>query len=88
MDILIDVVLPLSLAIIMLSLGVGLTFGDFGRVLRMPRAFAIGAVAQVLLLPLVTYATVTAFGLGTEIAVGFMLLSFCPGAAMSRCQSH
>lgn len=88
MDILIDVVLPLSLAIIMLSLGVGLTFGDFGRVLRMPRAFAIGAVAQVLLLPLVTYVTVRAFGLSTEIAVGFMLLSFCPGGVTSNMVSR
>ncbi|GGX50568.1 hypothetical protein GCM10007385_18840 [Tateyamaria omphalii] len=84
MDILINVVLPLSLAIIMLSLGIGLTFGDFGRVLRTPKAFAIGAVAQVILLPVVTYATVRAFGLGPEIAVGFTLLSFCPGGVTSN----
>ena len=84
MDILINVVLPLSLAIIMLSLGIGLTFGDFGRVLRTPKAFTIGAVAQVILLPVVTYITVRAFGLGPEIAVGFMLLSFCPGGVTSN----
>lgn len=84
MDILINVVLPLSLAIIMLSLGVGLTFADFARVLRTPKAFAIGAVAQIILLPLVTYGIVRAFGLGPEIAVGFMLLSFCPGGVTSN----
>lgn len=84
MDMLINVVLPLSLAIIMLSLGIGLTFADFGRVLRTPKAFAIGAVAQVVLLPVVTYATVRAFGLQPEIAVGFMLLSFCPGGVTSN----
>ncbi|WP_299598730.1 bile acid:sodium symporter family protein [uncultured Tateyamaria sp.] len=84
MDILINVVLPLSLAIIMLSLGIGLTFGDFGRVLRTPKAFTIGAVAQVILLPVVTYITVRAFGLPPEIAVGFMLLSFCPGGVTSN----
>jgi len=39
MDILINVVLPLSLAIIMLSLGVGLTVQDFTRVAKYPRAF-------------------------------------------------
>ena len=84
MDILINVVLPLSLAIIMLSLGVGLTFADFGRVLRTPKAFAIGAIAQVILLPIVTYGIVICFGLGPEIAVGFMLLSFCPGGVTSN----
>ncbi|WP_299144578.1 bile acid:sodium symporter family protein [uncultured Tateyamaria sp.] len=84
MDILINVVLPLSLAIIMLSLGVGLTFADFGRVLRMPKAFAIGAIAQIVLLPIAAYATVRAFGLGAEIAVGVMLISFCPGGVTSN----
>ncbi len=84
MDILINVVLPLSLAVIMLSLGVGLTTGDFARVLTAPRAFAIGAASQVVLLPLAAFVTVTAFGLPPEIAVGFMLLSFCPGGVTSN----
>lgn len=84
MDILINVVLPLSLAVIMLSLGVGLSFADFARVAKRPKAFAIGAVSQVILLPIVTYGIVMAFGLTGAIAVGFMLLSFCPGGVTSN----
>ncbi|MEL7099565.1 MAG: bile acid:sodium symporter family protein [Pseudomonadota bacterium] len=84
MEILINVVLPLSLAIIMFSLGVGLTIGDFARVLTRPKAFAIGAVAQVILLPLVAYAVVFAFGVAPELAVGFMLLALCPGGVTSN----
>ena len=84
MDILINLGLPLSLAIIMLSLGVGLTFADFGRVLRAPKAFGTGALSQIILLPLVAYVIVRAFGLGPEIAVGFILLSFCPGGVTSN----
>ncbi|WP_415921132.1 bile acid:sodium symporter family protein [Tateyamaria sp. SN6-1] len=84
MDILINVVLPLSLAIIMLSLGVGLTVADFARVLRAPRAFAIGAASQVVLLPLAAFVVATAFGLPPELAVGLMLLSFCPGGVTSN----
>ena len=84
MDILITVVLPLSLAVIMLSLGVGLTLADFGRVLQAPRAFAVGAVSQVVLLPLAALAVATAFGLPPELAVGLMLLSFCPGGVTSN----
>ena len=84
MDILINVVLPLSLAIIMLSLGIGLTFGDFGRVVTRFQSFAIGAGAQVVLLPVVAYLIVRLFGLTSELAVGVMLLSFCPGGVTSN----
>ncbi|MEL6618677.1 MAG: bile acid:sodium symporter family protein [Pseudomonadota bacterium] len=84
MDILINVVLPLSLAVIMLSLGVGLTAGDFARVLKAPGAFAVGALCQVVLLPISAFMTVIAFGLSGEIAVGFMLLSLCPGGVTSN----
>ncbi|WP_223424468.1 bile acid:sodium symporter family protein [Tateyamaria pelophila] len=88
MDILITVVLPLSLAVIMFSLGVGLTFSDFFRVFNAPKAFVIGAVSQVLLLPMVTLLTVLSFDLSAEIAVGFMLLSFCPGGVTSNMLSR
>jgi bile acid:Na+ symporter, BASS family len=84
MDFLIGVVLPLGLAIIMLSLGIGLEFADFRRVITRRFPFAIGAISQVLLLPLAAFATVTLFGLAPEIAVGFMLLSFCPGGVTSN----
>ena len=84
MDILINVVLPISLAIIMLSLGVGLTLADFQRVFRQPRAFAIGALAQVVLLPVTAYMVVRAFGIPPEFAVGFMLLAFSPGGVTSN----
>ncbi|MBD3662673.1 bile acid:sodium symporter family protein [Sulfitobacter sp. TSTF-M16] len=84
MDFLINVVLPLSLAIIMLSLGIGLTWADFARVARYPRAFAVGAVSQVVLVPLAALLVVTLFGLPGELAVGFMLISFCPGGVTSN----
>ncbi|WP_298847075.1 bile acid:sodium symporter family protein [uncultured Ruegeria sp.] len=84
MDLLINVGLPVSLAIIMLSLGIGLETADFRRVLSRQRAFAIGAVSQVALLPIAAFVTVKLFALPPEIAVGFMLLSFCPGGVTSN----
>lgn len=84
MDILINVVLPLSLAVIMFSLGIGLTGADFARVVQRPRAFAIGAVSQVLLLPLAAFAVVQLFGLSGAWAVGLMLLALCPGGVTSN----
>ncbi|WP_282119073.1 bile acid:sodium symporter family protein [Ruegeria atlantica] len=84
MDLLINVGLPLSLAIIMLSLGVGLEVADFRRVLSRRYPFAIGALCQVVLLPVAAFITVTLFALPPEIAVGFMILSFCPGGVTSN----
>ncbi|WP_170558743.1 bile acid:sodium symporter family protein [Ruegeria atlantica] len=84
MDLLINVGLPLSLAIIMLSLGVGLEVADFRRVFSRRYPFAIGALCQVVLLPVAAFVTVTLFALPPEIAVGFMILSFCPGGVTSN----
>lgn len=84
MDFLINVGLPLSLAIIMLSLGIGLEIADFRRVIQRGYPFAIGALSQVLLLPLAALLIVLAFDLAPEIAVGVMLLSFCPGGVTSN----
>ncbi|CUJ85761.1 bile acid transporter [Ruegeria denitrificans] len=84
MDLLINVGLPVSLAIIMLSLGVGLHVSDFKRVFSRGYPFAIGALSQVVLLPIVAFIIVKLFALPPEIAVGFMLLSFCPGGVTSN----
>lgn len=84
MDVLIDVVLPLALAFIMFSLGLGLTPADFARVAKRPKAFGIGAVNQVVLLPAVVFGIVLLFGLTAELAVGFMILAACPGGVTSN----
>ncbi|MDF1609456.1 bile acid:sodium symporter family protein [Hoeflea sp. YIM 152468] len=84
MGTIVGVVLPLGLAFIMLSLGLGLTVADFARVAKQPFAFVIGAVNQVVILPVVTFALVLAFGLGPELAIGFMILAFCPGGVTSN----
>lgn len=84
MDILISVVLPLGLAFIMFSLGVGLTVADFLRVGQRPLAFTVGAFHQVILLPIVVYLIILVFGLTAEIAVGFMILAACPGGVTSN----
>jgi BASS family bile acid:Na+ symporter len=81
---LIDVGLPLSLAFIMFSLGFGLTFADFGRVLSMPKAVLSGVVMQVVAVPLVAYLLLIIFDLPPAMAFGVMILSFCPGGVTSN----
>jgi BASS family bile acid:Na+ symporter len=79
-----EVFLPLALAFIMFSLGLGLTGADFRRVLVQPRDFIIGAISQVVLLPLVAFAIVSVWPLAPELAVGVMIISAAPGGVTSN----
>lgn len=88
MDLLINVGLPLSLAFIMFSLGIGLELDDFRRVAARKRAFFVGLFCQVGLLPITAYIIAISFGLSGEIAAGFMLLGFCPGGVTSNVVSR
>ena len=81
---LLTVFLPLSLAVIMFTLGLGLTLADFKRVVVQPKAFTIGVIGQVILLPIIAFALILAFGITGELAVGMMILSFCPGGVTSN----
>ncbi|MCR9123120.1 MAG: bile acid:sodium symporter family protein [Phyllobacteriaceae bacterium] len=84
MGVLVTVFLPLSLAFIMLALGLGLTVEDFRNIARRPRAFAAGAFAQLIVIPAIAYLVVIAFGIAPELAVGVMILALCPGGATSN----
>lgn len=81
---LLEVGLPLSLAFIMFSLGFGLTFADFGRVLTMPRAVLTGVGLQVAAIPAVAYLLLQVMSLPPALAFGVMILSFCPGGVTSN----
>lgn len=80
----IDIILPLSLVFIMFSLGLGLTLDNFRNVFRQPRAFAIGILNQMLLLPLMAFGIIALFGIQREMAVGLMILASCPGGVTSN----
>ena len=80
----IELTLSVGLAFIMLSLGLSLQPADFARALSQPRAIAGGALAQIVLLPLVAFGLLRLSGLTGELAVGVMILSCCPGGITSN----
>ena len=84
MGFLVDVVLPLALAFIMLALGLGLTFDDFARVARRPRDFAVGAVSQIVVLPVVAFALASVWPMAPELALGLMIIAAAPGGVTSN----
>ncbi len=82
------VVLPLALAVIMVSLGLELTVGDFKRVVKEPRAVAIGMVNLALISPALAFLMAELFGLSAGFAVGLVLLGTAPGGTMANLITH
>ena len=80
----IDIILPLSLIFIMFSLGLGLKIENFKNILVYPKAFILGLLNQMLLLPIITFTLVIIFNLSNELALGMMILSCCPGGVTSN----
>ena len=84
MNVITDVILPLALAFIMFTLGLGLTFSDFARVAKMPKNFLIGLISQLIFLPLVALIIVFIWPLQPELAIGLMLIAAAPGGVTSN----
>ena len=80
----IDVFLPLSLIFIMFTLGIGLTLKNFTNLLNNPKAFFIGIVNQIVVLPIVAFVIILLIGITKELAVGIMILASCPGGVTSN----
>ena len=84
MNIVTDVVLPIALAFIMFSLGLGLSISDFTRIFLKPKEFLVGFISQLILLPIVALILVYIWPLSPEIAIGVMILAAAPGGATSN----
>ena len=78
------IVLPIALAVIMLGMGLSLATDDFRRVLRFPKAFAVGVTCQLVLLPAIGFALASALGLSPAIAIGLIILALSPGGTTSN----
>src|SRR3712207_5086804 len=83
-----DVLLPLSLTLIMGSLGLTLTPADFRRVLTAPRGVGIGLVNLLLISPLLAFLVADVYGLAATLAVGVVLLGSSPGGTTANFLTH
>ena len=84
MNIVTDLFLPLALAFIMFSLGLGLTGADFLRVARQPKDFFVGAISQIILLHIVAFILVKIWPISPELAIGVMIIAAAPGGVTSN----
>ena len=83
-EIISKVFLPLSLAIIMLGMGMTLIISDFTRILKKPKDILIGLTNQLVFLPIIGFSLAIAFNLSPVMAVGLMILATCPGGPTSN----
>ncbi len=83
-----QVALPIAIILIMTGVGLSLVPADFKRVFQQPKAFLLGAVCQMVFLPLIAIAVIAITGLSGELAIGLFILSLCPGGATSNLYSY
>ncbi len=83
-----SVILPLSIAIIMVTLGMTLTVADFRRIFSQPKPVLIGLLCQMILLPLLGFAVAAIFALPAVYAISLILLAVSPDGATSNLIIH
>ncbi len=82
------VFLPLSLAIIMLGMGMTLTLADFKRIIVYPKSVLLGLTNQLVLLPIVAFLITQIFKMEPLMAIGLMVLAVAPGGPTSNLITH
>ena len=80
--------LPGLLFLIMLGMGMTLTFDDFKRVGTDPKGIIVGLGSQLIVLPIIAFLLAIILHLPTYLAVGLMIIAASPGGATSNLYSH
>jgi len=79
----IDYLVSTVLATIMFGVGLSINFNDLRQIYRSPKAFILGLISQMILLPLIVFAIIAFTDLPPVIKVGFIILAACPGGTTS-----
>ncbi len=78
----------LALMLVMFSVALGLRVDDFRFLLDRPTLFLGGVLAQVIALPLVTWALILMLSPPASIALGMIVVACCPGGAVSNLMTY
>lgn len=76
--------LSVALGLIMLAMGLTLTFEDYRGLAKLPRALIAGVALQFAVMPLAGFAIAKAMQLEQGLAVGLILVACCPGGTASN----
>ncbi|WP_319529326.1 bile acid:sodium symporter family protein [uncultured Cohaesibacter sp.] len=76
--------IPIGLALIMMTVGLSVRLQDFRALLHQLRAVTAGIVAQILFLPAIAFAVALITKLDTVYAIGLIILASAPGGITSN----
>jgi BASS family bile acid:Na+ symporter len=79
-----EYILPVTLGLIMINLGLSLHLEDFRLIFSEPKALITGLCCQMILLPAIAFGLAAISGLSDELKIGIILISICPGGATSN----
>ena len=68
----------------MFSLGIGLTIENFKRVVVQPKDFIVGAISQIIILPIIALILIFLFPIPIELKIGLILLAAAPGGVTTN----
>jgi len=77
-----------AIGIMMLGVALDLKLDDFKRVVKAPKAPAIGLLAQFILLPALTFLLTLVIKPHPSIALGMILVAACPGGNLSNLMTY
>jgi BASS family bile acid:Na+ symporter len=81
----IQILIPLTVFIMMICLGMSLKSENFQKVFIFPRAILTGVVGQMILMPAMAFAIAATLGKGNlTLQIGLVLLAACPGGPLSN----
>lgn len=78
------VITPLAIGCIMFGMGLSLTMKDFKRVWKQPKQICTGIILQIIGLPILGFVLVVWLDLPPVMATSVMILSACPGGAITN----
>ena len=77
-----------ALFIIMFSVALGLKVEHFAAIMEKPKAYASGAIGQIVGLPLLTLGLVFVLSPPASIALGMIVVASCPGGNVSNLMTY
>ena len=80
--------LNMVLALIMLGVALDVTVDDFKVVIRKPKPMIIAIIAQLLILPAVTFVLTLVLPVTPSMALGMILVACCPPGNISQVLTH
>lgn len=80
--------LRIIIAAILFGIALDTTVDDFKRAARMPKAITVGILAQIIVLPGLTFLLTLALGVSGSVALGMILVACCPAGNVSNIVTH